>query len=70
MATIGIITLNNMSELQEKIVELRKEGLSYGAIQLKLGNPSKDFIKSTLKEFAPELPGDVVKNYNRLKPKW
>lgn len=59
-----------MSETEEKIIELRKEGMSYGAIQLKLGNPSKKYIKETLKEYAPELLGDVVKNYNKLQPQW
>ena len=59
-----------MSELEEKIVELRKEGLTYRAIQLKLGNPSKKIIKDTLKIYAPELVGDVVDNYNKLQPKW
>jgi hypothetical protein len=59
-----------MTELQENIINLRKEGLSYGAIQLALGNPSKKFIKETLIEFTPELAGDVVKNYKKLEPKW
>ena len=34
-----------MTELQENIIALRKEGLTYKAIQLKLGNPSKKFIR-------------------------
>ena len=55
-----------MDELQSKIVQLRREGLTYRAIQLKLGNPSKKFIKDTLKEFLPEMAGDKVKNYGRL----
>jgi hypothetical protein len=59
-----------MTELQQQIVELRKDGLAYGAIQLKLGNPSKKFIKETLQEFTPELAGNVVKNYKKLEPKW
>jgi hypothetical protein len=59
-----------MTELQENIVNLRKEGLSYGTIQLALGNPSKKIIKNTLREFAPELAGDTVKNYHRLEPTW
>lgn len=59
-----------MTELQEKIIELRQEGLSYGAIQLRLGNPSKKFIRETLIEHVPKLVGDVVKNYNKLEPKW
>ena len=57
---------NNMTEIQEKIVELRKEGLTYKEIQLKLGNPSKKFIRDTLLEFKPSLVGDVVKNYHKL----
>lgn len=56
-----------MTELQEKIINLRKVGLTYREIQIKLGNPSKNFIKETLREFIPELSGDVVKNYGKLK---
>jgi hypothetical protein len=59
-----------MTELQENIINLRREGLAYGAIQLVLGNPSKKFIKETLQEYAPELAGDVVKNYKKLQPTW
>ena len=59
-----------MSELESKIIELRKDGLSYGAIQKRLGNPSKNKIKETLKLYAPELLGDVVENYNKLRPKY
>lgn len=55
-----------MEELEEKIIELRKEGLTYHAIQLKLGNPSKKKIRDTLRKYAPELAGDKVKNYNKL----
>lgn len=56
-----------LTELEKKIIELRKEGLTYHAIQLALGNPSKKFIKDTLKQYAPELVGDVVKNYGKLR---
>lgn len=59
-----------MSELEQKIINLREEGLTYRAIQLKLGNPSKKFISETLKKYKPELAGDVVENYGRLKSKW
>lgn len=55
-----------MEIIEEKIIALRKEGLTYRAIQLKLGNPSKKFIKDTLKKYVPELAGDVVKNYSKL----
>ena len=55
-----------MIELQQKIIALRTEGLTYREIQLKLGNPSKKFIRETLLEFAPKLAGDKVKNYHRL----
>lgn len=55
-----------MTELEEKIVELRKEGLTYREIQVKLGNPSKKFIRETLLTYAPKYVGDVVKNYNKL----
>lgn len=57
------------NELQQKIIDLRIEGYSYKGIQLKLGNPSKQYIKDTLRKFRPDLAGDVVKNYNRLLPK-
>jgi hypothetical protein len=59
-----------MTELESKIIELRKDGLSYGAIQLKLGNPSKKFIRETLLRYDPKLAGEYVKNYNKLEPKW
>ena len=59
-----------MNDLECKIVELRKEGYTYSGIQLRLGNPSKKFIKETLRQYAPELAGDKVKNYGKLQPKW
>lgn len=59
-----------MTELEQNIIDLRMEGLSYGAIQLKLGNPSKKFIKETLLNYSPDLVGDVVKNYKKLQPKF
>jgi len=55
-----------MLELEQKIIDLRNDGLSYKAIQLKLGNPSKKYIKETLKKFAPNLVGDIVINYKKL----
>ena len=58
-----------MNELEQKIIDLREEGLTYRAIQIKLGNPSKEFIKNTLRKYKPELAGDVVENYGRLKSK-
>lgn len=57
------------NELEQKIIDLREDGYSYGGIQLKLGNPSKRFIKETLKKFRPELLGDVVDNPKKLKSK-
>jgi len=59
-----------MSELENKIIELRREGWSYTAIQLQLGNPSKKMIKDTLKQYTPELLGDIVQNFNRLQKKY
>lgn len=56
-----------MNELETKIVELRKEGLTYQAIQLRLGNPSKKLIRQILLEHAPKLVGDVVPNYKKLR---
>lgn len=55
-----------MSDIEIKIIELRKEGYTYRGIQIQLGNPSKKMIKDTLKKYAPELLGDVVENYNKL----
>ena len=55
-----------MTELEEKILKW-KEGFTYRAIQIKLGNPSKQFIKETLRKYKPELAGDVVENYGKLK---
>ena len=55
-----------MTELQENIIALRKEGLTYRAIQLNLGNPSKKFIRETLLEYEPKLVGDVVQNFKKL----
>ena len=68
-ATKDIIMIICPNEIQQKIIDLREDGLSYRAIQLKLGNPSKKFIKDTLRDFRPDLAGNVVKNYNRLLPK-
>lgn len=55
------------SELEQKIIDLREEGYTYKGIQLKLGNPSKKFIKETLKKYRPDLAGDVVANPGKLK---
>lgn len=44
--------------LEEKIVELRKEGYTYKGIRLKLGNPSNKKISEVLNEHCPELAGD------------
>lgn len=59
-----------MDQLEQAIIELRKEGYTYQGIQLKLGNPSKKYIKSVLSQYAPELLGDVVPNNGKLIPKW
>jgi hypothetical protein len=56
--------------MDEQIIQLRKEGYSYRAIQLKLGNPSKKKIKEVLKKYNPELLGDVTQNFNKLRPAW
>jgi hypothetical protein len=56
-----------MTELEKNIIELRKQGLTYRAIQVKLGNPAKKIIRNTLLLYAPELVGDVVENYGKLK---
>lgn len=44
--------------LEEKIVNLRKEGYTYTGIKLRLGNPSNKKIRETLEEYCPELAGD------------
>lgn len=49
-----------MSELEERIIELREEGMTYHAIQLKLGNPSKKMIKNTIRKYTPALAGDKL----------
>lgn len=54
-----------MTELETKIINLRKEGHTYTSIQLKLGNPSKKFIKETLRKYLPDLAGDKVENYKK-----
>jgi len=59
--------LTIMTELEERILELRDEGMTYHAIQLKLGNPSKKMIKTTIRKYAPDLAGDVVENRQRWK---
>lgn len=59
-----------MTELEERIVELREEGMTYHAIQLKLGNPSKKLIKNTIRKYNPDLAGDVFPNRGKLKPTW
>lgn len=59
-----------MTSLEERIIELREEGMTYHAIQLKLGNPSKDAIKKTLQKYRPDLLGDVVENHGKMKKKW
>lgn len=58
-----------MTELEERIIELREEGDTYHVIQLKLGNPSKKFIKTTIRKYSPDLAGDVVANHGRYKSK-
>lgn len=56
-----------MTTLEERILELRGEGLTYHDIQLKLGNPSKKMIKNTIRKYSPELAGDVVENRKRWR---
>jgi hypothetical protein len=58
-----------MTELEERIIELREEGMTYHEIQLKLGNPSKKFIKTTIRRYDPEMVGDVVQNRKKFKKK-
>ena len=44
--------------LDERIVELRKDDYTYRMIQLKLGNPSRKYIRQVLLRDAPELAGE------------
>lgn len=55
-----------MTTLEISIITLREEGCTYRMIQIKLGNPSKQLIRDTLKKFRPELLGDVVPNHGKL----
>jgi len=59
-----------MTELEERIIELREDGETYHAIQLKLGNPSKKFISKTIRKYNPELAGDVTSNHGKLRKQW
>lgn len=63
-----------MTVLEEKIIELSLEGYSYKAIQLKLGNPSKEFIKTTLLTFIPERYEEINKwkhkEYSKVNKKF
>ena len=63
-----------MTVLEEKIIELSLEGYSYKAIQLKLGNPSKEFIKTTLLTFIPEKYEEINKwkhkEYSKVNKKF
>lgn len=59
-----------MTELEERIIELREEGETYHTIQVKLGNPSKKFISRTIRKYSPELAGDVVVNHGKLRKQW
>jgi len=58
--------LSKDQQLEKRIVILRSEGLSYREIQIKLGNPSKQFIRDTLKKLSPELLGDIFPNLGKL----
>lgn len=46
---------DDLSDLDLNIIYLVKEKHTYGNIQLILGNPSKRYIRSVLKEHAPQL---------------
>lgn len=54
-----------MSELEEKIIQLREEKYTYAGIQYFLGNPSKKFIKAVLKKYRPDLI-NIDCNYHKL----
>jgi len=44
-----------ITELEAKIILLRRNKESYGEIQRLLGNPSKKLIRRTLLKYEPEL---------------
>ena len=58
-------TVPNDIILKPNIIKLRKDKYSYAGIQLKLGNPSKRFIRKVLLEYTPDLI-DIDCNYNKL----
>ena len=45
---------NDKLTLDNKIIELFLEGYTFKGIQLRLGNPSKKYISTVLKEQIPE----------------
>ena len=53
--------------MEERIIELRKEGFSYKQIRLKLGNPSNKKIREVLLKYCPELAGDTEEWRNLQK---
>lgn len=55
-------------EREEKIIEAFKEGLTYRAIQLRCGNPSKNEIKKVIQKNIPEIY-EFINDTNKLK-KW
>lgn len=52
-------------KLKSDIIKLRSDKYTYSGIQLRLGNPSKKFIRNVLLDYAPELI-DIDCNYNKL----
>jgi hypothetical protein len=54
-----------MTELDKKIIELRKDGYTYEGIQKRLGNPSKKYIRKILLQYDSSLI-NLECNYNKL----
>lgn len=52
-------------KLKSDIIKLRIDKNTYAGIQLRLGNPSKKFIRNTLLEYAPDLI-NIDCNYSKL----
>jgi len=60
-----LVGYENASDEEKCIILLRQSGLSYGDIQVKLGNPSKKKIRQVLLKWNPSLI-DIDANKNKL----
>ena len=53
------------NDLEKTIISMRTAGWTYGSIQLRLGNPSKKYIRSVLLTYAPELIDNSTSKQNK-----